>query len=121
MTSRLKFLVPAAACVALSAVAFANVARAEDAPAKPDAMSADHMSGDHMAPMKKHHMKKHMMKEGDHMMAQRLRSNPRFPRARPPSLNKAQAASTIPAEPSPRSRTDRERAVDCCGDRRPGA
>jgi hypothetical protein len=45
MTSRLKFLVPAAACVALSAVAFANVARAEDAPAKPDAMSADHMSG----------------------------------------------------------------------------
>jgi pentapeptide MXKDX repeat protein len=68
MTSRLKFLVPAAACVALSAAAFANVARAEDAP-KPDAMSADHMmSGDHMAPMKKTHMKKHMMK-GDHMMA----------------------------------------------------
>jgi pentapeptide MXKDX repeat protein len=69
MTSRLKFLVPAAACVALSALAFANVARAEDAPAKPDAMAADHMSGDHMAPMKKTHMKKHMMKEGGHMMA----------------------------------------------------
>jgi hypothetical protein len=70
MTSRLKFLVPAAACVALGAVAFANVARADDAPAKPDAMAADHMmSGDHMAPMKKPHMKKHMMKEGGHMMA----------------------------------------------------
>jgi pentapeptide MXKDX repeat protein len=69
MTSRLKFLVPAAACIALSALALANVARAEDAPAKPDAMSADHMSGDHMAPMKKTHMKKHMMKEGGHMMA----------------------------------------------------
>jgi pentapeptide MXKDX repeat protein len=69
MTSKLKFLVPAAACLALSAIAFADVARAEDAPAKPDAMSADHMSGDHMAPMKKPHMKKHMMKEGGHMMA----------------------------------------------------
>ena len=50
MTSRLKFLVPAAACVALGAVAFANVALAEDAPQDPwDAMSGDHMSGDHMA------------------------------------------------------------------------
>jgi pentapeptide MXKDX repeat protein len=68
MTSRLKFLVPAAACLALGGVAFVNVALAEDAPAKPDAMTADHMSGDHMAPMKKTHMKKHMMK-GDHMMA----------------------------------------------------
>jgi pentapeptide MXKDX repeat protein len=68
MTSRLKFLIPAAACLAIGGVAFANVARAEDAP-KPDATSADHMSGDHMAPTKmKHHMKKHMMK-GDHMMA----------------------------------------------------
>ena len=44
MTSRLKFLIPAAACLALGGVAFANVARAEDAP-KPDAMAADHMSG----------------------------------------------------------------------------
>jgi pentapeptide MXKDX repeat protein len=68
MTSKLKFLVHAAACLAIGGVAFANVARAEDAPAKPDAMTADHMSGDHMAPMKKTHMKKHMMK-GDHMMA----------------------------------------------------
>jgi hypothetical protein len=69
MTSRLKFLVPAAVCLALGGIAFANVARAEDAPAKPDAASADHMSADHMAPMKKTHMKKHMIKEGGHMMA----------------------------------------------------
>lgn len=68
MTSRFKFLIPAAACVALGGVAFANVALAQDAAPKPDAMSADHMA-DHMAPTKKHHMKKHMMKEGDHMMA----------------------------------------------------
>lgn len=66
MTSKLKFLRPAAACLVLGGVAFANVARAQDAP-KPDATSADHMA-DHMAPAKKHHMKKHMMKE-DHMMA----------------------------------------------------
>ena len=44
MTSRLKFLIPAAACLALGGVAFASVARAEDAPAK-DAMSTDAMSG----------------------------------------------------------------------------
>jgi hypothetical protein len=69
MTYRLKFLIPAAAGVALGAVAFANVALAQDTTPKPDATAAegDHMSADHMAPMKKHHMKKHMTKEGDHM------------------------------------------------------
>jgi pentapeptide MXKDX repeat protein len=84
MTSSLKILIPAAACLGLCAFAFADVARAEDATQKPDAMSADHMSSDHMSSDHMEMLKsptKHVMKKQKHMMnPDALSSEPMAPK-----------------------------------------